>query len=355
MVDDGSRYLKWLTAGVLAFGLIVIAAVVVVDPYRAFALIEVEGFNSIKPRIYQQADLAKRAALDRFPARTLFLGNSRVEIGFDPRSPAIPETMRPAFNAGQAGAGYRTSLQRLQQALHGGELKLVVLGLDFPDFLVPPSAPDRTDVTSWPGSPAWSEKSRVTASIDAVADAAATVLGQDPHSGITMNIDGFNPLRDYRIHVGRIGHHGLFADRLSAYDRDYSRRVRPDFSRPENNASYRLVRSIIRRAALNDAMVIAFVHPYHDEYMRLLDRHGMRGDFDRWLSMMRDLVAIEGRAKPGAVRLVEFADLGSFVSEPVPPAGDRRTEMRWYWEAGHYKSALGDELLRRMFGSTGDR
>lgn len=354
MADESSRYLTWLAGGVVAFGIIVISVVVAVDPYRAFALMEIEGFNAIKPRIYQQADLAKRVALDRFLARTLFLGNSRVEIGFDPMSQAIPEAVRPAFNAGQAGAGYRTSLQRLHQALRGGELLQVIVGLDFQDFLVPPSAPEPADLASWSGSPVWAEKLRLTVSIDAVADAAATLLGQDPHLGITMNIDGFNPLRDYRIHVGRIGHHGLFADRLSAYGRDYSRRVRPDFSRPESNASYRLVRSIVRLAALNNVKVIAFVHPYHQEYMQLLDRLGMRVDFDRWHSMMRALIAAEGHVNPGAVRLVEFADLSSFSTEPVPPAGDRRTEMRWYWEAGHYKSALGDELLRRMFSSPGD-
>jgi hypothetical protein len=38
--------------------------------------------------------------------------------------------------------------------------------------------------------------------------------------------------------------------------------------------------------------------------------------------------------------------------ESVPAKGDRRTEMRWYWEAGHFKSALGDRVLARMFADS---
>ena len=27
--------------------------------------------------------------------------------------------------------------------------------------------------------------------------------------------------------------------------------------------------------------------------------------------------------------------------------------MRWYWEAGHYQSSIGDEMLQTMFGEGG--
>ena len=34
----------------------------------------------------------------------------------------------------------------------------------------------------------------------------------------------------------------------------------------------------------------------------------------------------------------------------MPPPGDTHSEMLWYWEAGHYKSTLGNELFAAMFG-----
>jgi hypothetical protein len=32
----------------------------------------------------------------------------------------------------------------------------------------------------------------------------------------------------------------------------------------------------------------------------------------------------------------------------VPQPGDTRTELQWYWEAGHFKKSLGDLLLANM-------
>jgi hypothetical protein len=55
------------------------------------------------------------------------------------------------------------------------------------------------------------------------------------------------------------------------------------------------------------------------------------------------------KAEPGSeVRLFDFAQESAVSREPVPPPGDRHTQMRWYWEAGHFKSELGDRLVARM-------
>ena len=37
----------------------------------------------------------------------------------------------------------------------------------------------------------------------------------------------------------------------------------------------------------------------------------------------------------------------------MPAPSDTTTEMRWYWEAGHFKKALGDALLAQMFDASG--
>ena len=43
--------------------------------------------------------------------------------------------------------------------------------------------------------------------------------------------------------------------------------------------------------------------------------------------------------------LLDFSGYNEFTTEPVPKEGDLRTEMHWFWESGHYKSALGDETI----------
>ncbi len=34
----------------------------------------------------------------------------------------------------------------------------------------------------------------------------------------------------------------------------------------------------------------------------------------------------------------------------MPAAGDTHTEMRWYWEPGHFQSTLGDKIIDRVTG-----
>ena len=61
------------------------------------------------------------------------------------------------------------------------------------------------------------------------------------------------------------------------------------------------------------------------------------------------------RQSDGAVvQLVDFSDYDSASEERVPPPSDRRTQLQWYWEPGHFKSALGDRLIAQMLGEDQD-
>jgi hypothetical protein len=53
------------------------------------------------------------------------------------------------------------------------------------------------------------------------------------------------------------------------------------------------------------------------------------------------------------VELWDFSGFAPYADEPVPMPGDKRAEMRWYWEAGHFKKALGDIILERIFEAGG--
>jgi hypothetical protein len=51
------------------------------------------------------------------------------------------------------------------------------------------------------------------------------------------------------------------------------------------------------------------------------------------------------------VELWDFTGFSPYTGESVPPRGDTGTELRWYWEAGHFKKSLGDLLLADMLGT----
>ena len=55
------------------------------------------------------------------------------------------------------------------------------------------------------------------------------------------------------------------------------------------------------------------------------------------------------------IELWDFTGFSPYTEERVPRPGDTRTELQWYWEAGHFKKSLGDQMLVNMFGGKESR
>src|SRR5216683_2452630 len=141
-------FFAWLLGTVVGLVCLAVVLGVAVDPYRVYGTAGVPGWTAVKPRIYNQASLAKTYQLERVGPRTLLLGNSRVEIGLDPESSRWPAEAHPVFNAALAGTNLRTSLDMLRDAFAAHPPETVLLGLDFLDFLQMPdslTAPPRAD------------------------------------------------------------------------------------------------------------------------------------------------------------------------------------------------------------------
>jgi hypothetical protein len=358
------RYIAWMAGTVLALAAVTIALAIVADPYDLFGT--KLGWNEIKPRVYQQAALAKTTLLERARPATLLIGNSRIEIGFDPDSAEWPAAAQPVFNAAEAGTSLWTAARRLEDADAVAPPKLVVVGLDFPDFMQRPSDPAsplplksaddkrmRVDRNGQPNPERalqmWRDRFAATLTFDALYDSVATLLGQDRQSGVTMTQAGLNPLREYSIAVHRIGYAGLFQQKNEVYAAQYRRAPALDYSDPGRIESFRYLARIIAAARAHDEHLILVIHPYHAQYLDLLKNAGLWPAFAAWKDALVRTVAAS-RMPAGAITLYDFSGYNAVSTEPVPKEGDHRSTMRWYWESGHYKSALGDKMIARFFG-----
>ena len=77
--------------------------------------------------------------------------------------------------------------------------------------------------------------------------------------------------------------------------------------------------------------------------------------FEDWKRVLATIVAAERRNRSGpSVTLWDFSGYHAFATEAVPEKGDTETHMTWYWEAGHFKAALGEIMLRRILHSHGN-
>lgn len=358
-------YLAWLVGSFLLLGAVVAALNALVDPYRMFGTPAVVGWTALKPRIYEQIGIAKTYQLERIKPVTVLLGNSRVEVGINPDSPVWRAAAQPVFNAAEAGTGPFTALLMLREAIAAGRLRTAIVGIDFLDFLqhatdpatrLPAVGPDErrllVDRDGRPNAQRWRQEWRdgliATLSADALFDSISTLMDQDPTTSATITPEGFNPLNEYRVFTERSGYHELFAQKNMIYETQYRTYPHPDFADPARFASFRYLFAILKAAAEARVDLVLYIHPYHADYLEMLHRVGLWPAFENWKR------ALAGVADDAHVALFDFADYDTYSTEPVPPPGDRHKEMRWYWESGHYKSALGDRMLQVMLeGRTG--
>lgn len=84
-------------SGVLAFNCIV-------DPYGMYRLIEVKGFNSHKPAIYNRVRLFKAYDVRRIKPSAIVLGTSRSHVGLRMSHEGWAPTVTPRYNLSFDGA-----------------------------------------------------------------------------------------------------------------------------------------------------------------------------------------------------------------------------------------------------------
>jgi hypothetical protein len=192
----------------------------------------------------------------------------------------------------------------------------------------------------------WRDRIATTLTFDALSDSFLTILDQDPATTVTMTKSGFNPLHEYNLYARRTGYYGLFLAKAKDYQEQYSRYDIPDFSKADRLVNFRDLAAIVVLAHDHGIQLIFFTQPYHAVYLEMLHHLGLWSSFGQWKRSVTQFSAAAG------VPLYDFAEYDSFTTEQVPSPGDTTKEMHWYWEPGHYKEALGDEMLHRMINGT---
>lgn len=345
------RYLRTLAGASIVLFLACVAVAVIADPYYVFDTPLITGVNFFKPRAERREVVAKEALLARACARTILLGNSRFETGIDPTSAAWPADSRPVFNAGVPGTGPWTAVALLRRAGEKCPPWLIVAEVDFPDFLVaaneadpPPEPPD--DALHW-----LQTRLQVTLTLGALIDSAATLAAQHLPDPATLTEQGFNPQADYRVATARQGPGVLFAAKEAAYRQALLAAPQPSFD-PHDNTALRGLVALLQIARAGGIRLVLVVPPYHVSYDALLHSTGRWPAFLAW---KQSIVAEVRRATTPSWRpeLIDFAVANEQTGEPVPLGADRLKPMRFYWELGHFRPAMGDLMIERIFGTGG--
>ncbi len=344
-------YLKSLLTGLVSIWILLGAINWLIDPFDIWQTpIIIQGFNMLKPERATHQRLYESSLFRKSHAKTMILGTSRADIGLDPKHPALTP---PAFNFAMGGQPLRETLALINKASELGRVHAIVFGTDFftaNAALNPPS--DAVDSLF-----AFDEFWKPAFAMDTLLASIKTIAAQhtyDPESaGDIWTRDGLRAFGVAKVRKnGGARKLAISSEITYAGNGGYLPSPHRIFSfRSKTQDTEETYAAILRIAHEQSIDLRIFISPSHARQWELVAALGLWDKWEQWKRMivrLNEAVAFESGSKPFAIW--DFSDFLSINTEEFPPLCDKETTMHWYWESSHYKPALGNLVLDRIFG-----
>jgi hypothetical protein len=354
-------YVRWFAGGLLLAALALSCFTVVVDPYGLLRVLDIAGFNQVKPRLYNNARMVKAHYVSRAKPHGLIIGSSRADVGLDAAMAEKLGIAGPVFNSSLPSARIREVFAYLRHAHGEGRLRQAVIGLDF--FMFDANSPYEAGFEPGRlalngGDAVWLERTkdylRAFFSYDALDAAVYTLRHQEQYAVSYLDNGGQDPRTRQRNVNDKGGHRAAFnaALRETVTSNDTVAALRYAPSSLERNGELTVFREMLRFCQREHIDLYLAMSPTHALWLQAIWELGMWPDYERW---KRDLnavvVTVRGQRESNAVlALWDFTGFSEINREEPPAKGRRDAVMRWYWEASHYKHATGDQVMFRLLG-----
>lgn len=348
-------YLKTIFISSLVILCIVSSLNLLIDPYRLFFSPNIENINIKKPRSESQIYFNRAVGIKNNNAKTLLLGNSRVHWGLHASS--VFWDNNEVYNAAIAGGNIQTSYEYLKFSAQNTKLEKVIIGLDYYRFLTdsiilensPVESPlvigNYTDFLSNNMFIDYPNFAKRLVSLDAFIDSFITIFNQGNIYSPDITVKGDNPVNEYNGHVADKGHLTLFNNNLAgtANTLKSQRRI---FNNDHKSQNFESLKRIIQLCADQNIKLVLYIHPYHVELMAQLVKLERWEEFVDWKRQIASETSVNND-----IELWDFSIDSKYIREPIPGIKSN-AEMTWYWEAGHYKNTLGDEIIKTITKKT---
>jgi hypothetical protein len=372
---------KAFLGGFFLLGLAVavtIATNLIVDPFGRYNLVNIRGLNALRTQAGSHPRLSKLAMVCHDRPEAVAIGTSRVAIGIDPTHPGWGAMLGHVYNLAMPGMGLEEAALTLRHAVFASRrLTLAVVGLDFMMFNANREAltPKTENVVFDPQRFVLSETDSCFASFlhdfdlwlgpKGLVQSVATVLRQMPEAerkdpnkiviwlslvrrdGLMDNAKVFEDRArtgGYRALFGPGGQERYYASVvwLPPPDRNYC------FSRDGLN-TFETFRDMVRFARQAGIDLRFFIDPLHARMLLAMQYVGLWPVYEEWKRRLVQILAEESSesGKP-MFPLWDFSGFNTVTTESVPPEGDLKTPVKWFWEPSHYKKETGDLILDRI-------
>jgi hypothetical protein len=312
-----------------------------IDPYDAYRLAFRDRLLPYKDAWYTRT--AKAEMLSHGGWKAVVIGNSRVELGIDPDSPAL---VQPAYNAGLPGASAEEILLAGRLALQDPQLRRLIVCIHLRDFLGSPNEDEYRDTRLNPDLDLLSYHLDHLIGLEATGKSFATLANarKDKPSrahrrGLVEHPDAATSPRSWQLTE--------YSDNSSIDTLAYTGPLEPSRVQP--------LKDLLALAARRDVKLDLVILPTHAVAIARLDLNGQWPALERFLAELASIVAVHNASFPShPVSFWDFTSFDGASAEPYPTKEQPHREMTWWYDSGHFRPVLGEQVLR-CINATGDQ
>jgi len=340
----------------------------IVDPYILFQPQGIFGFNSKKPAAAARSRLSKPYNVIKVNPKTIVVGNSRPEMGLDPKSSCWPDQYGTVYSLTFPGAGFYAQVRALLHAVEGTNVENIVLAVDFSDFLY-----KRQYEKSFKKEIIWPKNNSeffkrflidingkenknyylnkvqdytmTLFSLDTINDSIYTIMAQGNNVADRTEL-GFNPAKDYLEIIHFEGSWVLFEQKHGDLVKRFSKKGMTIYDSDQWSIELEALKRVVEMAERENIQLTIFINPYHYSYLEIIHDKGYWGEFKNFKKSLVDTVAKYGKGKVG---LWDFSLYSEYTVTPIPKKGSELKKTSFFWEPAHYKKELGDLMLEDLF------
>lgn len=315
----------------------------ILDPFGMFRAYGLRTDYLLGDRVWEDQRKVKDLILDQLHPDTLIVGNSRVLKGFDLDALRLVGDLGIAHNLGLSGANMDELDYYTRIAMNSKRLSTLIIGLDIGQFTETRRQinPDTSNVKFRWEHGVFNTVSKFSYALwsHQVINAWKHVV-TEPHSLTMRGEPNFD--EDLKA-IDRLGYRRVT---LSAEYNIANGFINADWNSYERRL--RLLDALIGDNCTQGTAIKLFISPVHIRHLVLLNEVGLAEKSIKW---KQALVHIVNRYQERGcdVVLKDFGRITTYTKESFPEMGDRAYRMRWYWDSGHYKPALGALVLQRLF------
>lgn len=306
----------------------------IVDPYGIYQT----NFFKNKPEQDKNVRLIKALKVLGLKPVSISLGTSRVEYGYNPNHKYFS---KPSYNLGLSGAKLYENRLYLEQAIKQGNLKEVLLVVDWIMFSSI-SMEESKDLEHYFNK---NEIYKNLFSLDLFRLSLKTIV-KYKKSGIYLDNGQIIWDIKQRDIDKRGGHLNLMIRDEKRYYEHLKNKASEDIDQ-DIKSSFKDFRRILELCYQNDIKLDIIFGPSH---IRQWEAYDYYQDINVWYKWKKDVVLfveqIANEQKRDPYRIMDFSVYHELTAEVVPT--NSKEKMKYHWESSHYKKELGDIVLDRL-------